>query len=311
MLDIILVAVVGFAVGFTLAWLFIIKPDEITLKVLDHLVSRYLDERVFSIDKIAKELGMDKRVVEKAIKKLERAGIVAHLPKRGYFLQDPLVFLSPKDYERALRLTKDDNILYGAYQAPYKVSLTYIIAQLSVVILAVIFSAFAYFNVFGVGDIIRGFLPTNASLELFLLFIIALAIIVADVINNFFRWLTRERYSVIVGFYSGVSYDVSVTDELSGKIPRGAIANVDINVNWIQKLNNFFGGVPVGDVIVYVRGRKTPIVFRSVPYPRELYYVLRSIQLGSLQWRKKHARTLALWRMGWFPFYGYRGKRKR
>ena len=76
-------------------------------------------------------------------------------------------------------------------------------------------------------------------------------------------------------------------------------------------MNNFFGGVPVGDVIVYVRGRKTPIVFRSVPYPRELYYVLRSIQLGSLQWRKKHARTLALWRMGWFPFYGYRGKRKR
>jgi len=63
-----------------------------------------------------------------------------------------------------------------------------------------------------------------------------------------------------------------------------------------QKLLNYFIRVPIGDVVVKVKGQKEPVVFKNMPYPRELFYVIRSIQLGSLGWRKRHARTLMMWR---------------
>jgi len=95
---------------------------------------------------------------------------------------------------------------------------------------------------------------------------------------------------------SGISYDKSLADELSGRIQRGKISGVDIQLSPLQKLANYFIDPPIGNVVVKVKGQKKPIIFKNMPYPREMFFVIRSIMLGSLGWRKRHARTLMLWR---------------
>jgi len=117
-----------------------------------------------------------------------------------------------------------------------------------------------------------------------------------DFVDNVIKAWAREKFSVVVGALSGISYDLSLADELSGRIRRGQIEDVDLELSLLQKLINYFKRVPVGDVIVKVRGQKEPVRFRNMPFPRELFYVIRSVQLGSIGWRKKYARVLMLWR---------------
>jgi len=304
-----IMAVIGGAI-FGVAYYFLKKRrDPIMVEVLEYLTRYHLDERQFSLDKVSEGTGLPKEVVERAIVRLEKAGLVVKT-KKGYLLVDPLVFLTPRDYERALRLTKGDNIIYGAYQMPYVTDIKYIMLQLVLLIgslaflLAVIFYPPA-----------ATYVKHATGIEnpvIFALFVFAIAVLLVDVIDNLEKVWIREKYSVVVGFHSGVLYDVSVTDELSGRIPRGAIARVDVDINWRQKLKNIFGEVPIGDVRIWVRDRKEPVILRSIPYPRELFMVLRSLQLGSLEWRKRHARELALWRGRVYPFVAYRrGGRRR
>jgi len=283
------------------------KRDPILVAVLEYLTDYYLDEKFFSIKKLSEGLQLPEDVVEKAIIRLEKSGIVVKTSK-GYALSDPLVFLTPRDFEKALRLTKGDNIIYGAYQMPYVTNIKYVIVQLAILISSIIFAALVFFDVLGFKTKVENLVGVNP--EMFALLIIAMAIIIVDVFSNIVKAWIRERYSVIVGFHSGILYDVKVPDELSGRIPRGAIARIDIDINWMQKLNNMFGEIPIGDVEVWVRGRKEPVKFRSIPYPRELFQVIRSLQLGSLEWRKRHARELALWRGRVYPFVPYRRGRR-
>ncbi len=286
------------------------RRDPLLVTVLEHLTRYYLDEKFFSIDKMSEELQLPKEVVEKAIVRLEKSGIVMRTSK-GYSLVDPLIFLTPRDYERALRLTKGDNIIYGAYQMPFITSLKYVIVQILLILGSVIFAVLVKFDMFGVGSRVGELLGGKISPMAFSLFVVAVAIILADVFNNVVKAWIREKYSVVVGFHSGVLYDVAVPDELSGRITRGSIARIDVDINWRQKINNIFGEVPIGDVKVWVRGRDKPVIFRSMPYPRELFMVLRSLQLGSLEWRKRYARELALWRGRVYPFVSFRRGRRR
>jgi len=264
-------------------------------KVVDAIVSHYLDERRFHVDKIAEITGMSGDKVRRILKRLEARGIVRGKGKT-YQLVDPLVFLTPIDLERARRITKDDNILYGAYQNPYLPRL-YFLTMYLIFAADVIFVLLVFFNVLpSLTSWLENILPKEVSVNAFLLFLIGMGIIFVDALDNIIKAWAREKYSVVVGEKSGISYDKSLADELSGKIRRGAIADVDLQFTLLQKLLNYFIRVPIGDVIVKAKGQEKPIVFKNMPYPRELFYVIRSIQLGSLGWRKRYARTLMMWR---------------
>jgi len=306
-----IITAIGGAIAGILYYVFKKRRDPVLVNVLEYLTRYHLDERVFSIDKVAEGTQLPKEVVERAIVRLEKAGIVVKT-KRGYELVDPLVFLTPRDYEKALRLTKGDNIIYGAYQMPYVTDIKYIALQIVLLIGAFIFVLATLFV-----PVVSDFVRTKTGVEppvVFSLFVFAIAVILIDVIDNLEKFWIRERYSVVVGMYSGILYDMKVPDELSGRIPRGGIVRADVDMNWRHKIKNLFGETPIGDVKVWVRNREEPIVFRSMPYPRELFMVIRALQLGSLEWRKKYARELALWRGRVYPFvpsYRRRGRRGR
>ena len=290
----------GFAACFAVGWK-LKGRDPLLERVLDIIVSNYLDERRFRVEDLEKH-GVSRDTVLKALRKLERSGVLMREDGETYRIRDPLVFLTDRDYERAIRVTKDDNILYGAYQNPYLPRL-YLLLIYGVFVADLVFVLLAYLgHVAGwpttvVSDWTVRLLGDREELLLpFLLFLLGMGLIFVDFLDNIVKAWARERFSVIVGLLSGISYDLSLADELSGRIRRGDIEDVDLELSLLQKIMNYFKRVPVGDVVVKVKGRKEPIRFRNMPFPRELFYVIRSIQLGALEWRKKYARTLMLWR---------------
>ena len=304
-----IVTIIGGVVASLIYYLLKKKRDPLLVAILEHLTRYYLDERFFSIDKVSEQMQIPKEVVEKAIVKLEKSGIVMRT-KRGYALVDPLVFLTPRDFERALRLTKGDNIIYGAYQLPYVTDLKYLSIQTLLLIGSFALLIATIFNIGNINATIQSW-AKGADPVIFALFVMAISILLVDVIDNLEKIFIREKYSVIVGVHSGLLYDVSIADELSGRVSRGSIVKIDVDINWRQKLKNMFGEVPIGDIKIWVRNKKEPIVLRSLPYPRELFMVLRSLQLGSLEWRKRYARELALWRGRVYPFVPARGRGRR
>lgn len=307
-----LISIIGGVIAGLLYYLNKRKTDPILAKVIEHLTNYYLDEKFFSIKKISEELGLPQEVVEKAIIRLEKAGVVLRTSK-GYSLVDPLVFLTPRDYERALRLTKGDNIIYGAYQLFYTSHpLIMVIMWLSILIPFALFVC-VLLGIDPVINLLESVSRGQIDPLLLTLLFIGIGIVIYDLVDNIIKAWNREKYSVVVGFHSGILYDLHPADELSGRIRRGGIARIDIDMNLVQRLNNFFGSTPVGDVKIWLHGKKEPVIFKSMPYPRELFLVIRSIQLGNLAWRKKHARELALWRGRVYPFipYSRRGRGRR
>jgi len=301
---------VSIIAGFLLSYYRINRPDELFEVILKHLIEKYIDVRYFTAKKIAEELDMTEDTVKKYLAKMEIYRIVSYLPdKNAYVLIDPLVFLTPKDYARALRITKDDKIIYGAYQAPYRINPLYILIQLLLIFVPTILLVLQIFNIIDIRPYF-GFLNIlGIDIIAFLLFLIALGIIIADAFNNIYKAYMRERYSVIVGEKSGIAYDVSFADEFSGRIRRGEIASVDLDVNTWQKLHNYFGEVPIGNVKVRTK-RGHEIVFKSIPFPRELFYAIRSIVLGNLAWRKRHAGIISMWKAGAIPTIGWTRRRR-
>lgn len=266
-------------------------------QVIDVIVEHFIDERNFTAANLMKHLDMKKEKIRAILNKLVQDKILIKGSGGRYKLHDPLVFLTEKDYNRAIRLTRDDDILYGAYQNPYFLHI-YLLGIYLLFIADLLFVAITYFDLVpGIRASIVAFLPDGDTLlPVFLLFLVAVGIIIVDALDNLVRAWSRERYSVIIGKLSGISYDRSLADELSGRIPRGKISNVDIRLTPIQKLANYFADPPIGDLVIKVKGLKKPIIFKNMPYPREMFFVIRSIMLGSLGWRKRHARTLMLWR---------------
>lgn len=322
-------------VGFIISWFMFSRPDEVFNKVLKHLTENYLDERYFTIEQLEEDLQMPKEVLLKYLRKLQTNGLVVFVPeKKKYALVDPLVFLTERDYIRALRVTKDDNIIYGAYQAPYRIDIFYIGIQfITVAIPAAIFVLHAL-GIIDVSGYFPFLLKLGISTEVFLLFLTAMGMIIADAFNNIAKGYMRERYSVVVGEKSGIAYDVSFADEFSGRVRRGEIQYVDLQLSSLQKIHNYFGEIPIGDVRIRLRrgrGRRRStrrpeeetekgeegeekseeeqyydVWFRSMPFPRELFYVIRSIQLGHLAWRKRYADVISRWRAGAVPIVGFR-----
>ncbi|MHA1617136.1 MAG: hypothetical protein ACTSX9_07520 [Candidatus Njordarchaeales archaeon] len=306
-----IIVIIGFIIGGAVGFILHRKTDIVLARIIDHIMTKYIDERTFTAERISKELGIDEKVVKEKLAILEELGLVHHEPKRGYVLVDPLVFLTSRDYLKALRITANDNILYGGYQYYYLANPIYFIIQLAILISAFLFVVMTFFNIYSIKTTLINILPSQVSPESFALFILALAIIVTDALNNVIKILAREKYSVIVGEKSGISYNRRIGDEFGGNIPRYAIDRIDYDVSLWYKIYNLFGSIPVGNIKVYVKGSKTPVIFRAMPFPRELYNIIKSIKLGALQWRKRYARTIALWRTGVFPVEETRRRRRR
>lgn len=290
-------ALIGFVIGFIIT----LKQQKVPGigDVIDTIVIKYLDERGFRLTDLTRETQLPDPVVKRAVRELERNDIIFR-KKSGWFqLNDPLIFLSEKDLIRASRLTKDDNLVYGGYQHPF-FSHVELIGVYGIFIGAIIFSVICMF----VGPAkawMMDVLGTSNEMDLgiFLLFIIMLGLMTTDAIENLISIWSRERYSVVIGERSGISFDTSYSDEYSGRIGRGRIRQVDLQITGIQKFMNYFLRVPIGDIHICCVPKDIggpTIAFKNMPFPREMFFIIRSIQLKSLGWRKRHARTLMLWR---------------
>lgn len=301
-------ALVGFIIGFLVTW----RRAKVTgiADVIDAISTKYLDERRFKFADVVKASRLPDPVVKRAMKELEKNDVIYRTSKTGWFaLNDPLIFLSEKDIIRASRLTKDDNLVYGAYQHPF-FSHVELIAVYGIFIGAVIFAL-----VIGlVPELMNWLLPTIGAAgpldgAIFLLFIVLLGLITTDAIENLISIWARERYSVVIGEMSGISFDTSYSDEYSGRIGRGRIRKIDLNISPIQKFLNYFMRVPIGDIHICCIAKQEGgpwVDFKNIPFPREMFFIIRSIQLKSLGWRKRHARTLMLWRAkGAIPSIGF------
>lgn len=289
-------ALVGGLIGFLISR-HLDPMDEQTRNIVSAITTRFLDEKSFKAPDVGKEVNLSVEIVEDKLDFLARSGVIVKRQGGWYSIQDPLVFLVERDCKRAERITKNDNLLYGGYQEPFLSHKGFF----SIYLLIALFLVFDVFVLFfdPLREILGTIIPpfngkNNPAVPSFLLFGTLMAIVVVDVLENIVKAWGRERYSVIVGEASGISYDIGYADEFSGRIPRGAIRQVFLDISPLQKLYNYFAATPRGDVKIKM-GSKV-IVFFNMPYPRELFYVIRSIQLKALGWRKKHARTLMMWK---------------
>ncbi|MFX0093779.1 MAG: hypothetical protein ACFFBD_18650 [Candidatus Hodarchaeota archaeon] len=291
-----ILALVGAVIGFLISR-HLDPMDEQTRNIVSTVTTRFLDEKSFKAADVGKEVNLSVEIVEDKLDFLARNGVLVKRKGGWFSIQDPLVFLVERDYKRAERITKNDNLLYGGYQEPF-LSHKGFFAIYLLIGLILVFDALVLFLT-PLRELIGRQIPPfngeqNPTILPFLLFATLMIVVVVDVLENLVKAWGRERYSVIVGEASGVSYDIGYADEFSGRVPRGAIRQVFLDISPLQKLYNYFAATPRGDVKVKM-GSKI-IVFFNMPYPRELFYVIRSIQLKALGWRKKHARTLMMWK---------------
>jgi len=291
-------AIIGFAFGFGIRYTF--DPMRKGLgNIIGAVTQHYLDERHFRVNELlnaAPELDLTPQELEKALDSLVERGVL-QAKKGGYYvLLDPLVFLTDRDYNRAVRITKNDNIIYGGYQHPFLNRMEFFMIY-GIFVIAVVISALTAFNIGPMRGWLESRLPSVINWKIFLLFLLVMSIILVDAIDNILKAWARERYSVIVSMKSGIHYDQRFADEMSGRISRGSIREADLDITSLQKLWNFFAKIPRGNVTLFQSSKKTSgISFKNMPYPRELFYVIRSIQLQALSWRKRHARTLMMWK---------------
>ncbi|MHA1264369.1 MAG: hypothetical protein ACTSRS_03960 [Candidatus Helarchaeota archaeon] len=305
-----LFALIGFVIGFLVTW----RRKAVTglTDVIETISTKYLDERHFQFKDIVRESRLPEPVVKRAMKELEKTDVIFRTSKTGWFaLNDPLNFLSEKDLIRASRLTKDDNIVYGAYQNPF-FSHVELVAIYGIFFGAVIFAILGWTVPEVQNWLINDVMPPGATVidvSIFLLFLILLGLVTTDAIENLISIWARERYSVVIGERSGIAFDTSYSDEYSGRIGRSRIRRVDLQISPIQKFLNYFMRVPIGDIQICCVPKQEGgpwVKFKNMPWPREMFFIIRSIQLKSLGWRKRHARTLMLWRArGAIPSIGF------
>ena len=137
----VIVPIIAFIIGFIIVW----YRQEVKgiNQIVEAIVTSFLDERGFQLKDIESRVDLPEPVISNALNQLSEAGV---LTRKGswYKLNDPLVFLSEKDMIRASRLTKDDNILYAAYQNPFLSNLEALLVYMFFVI-SIIFSTVCFF----------------------------------------------------------------------------------------------------------------------------------------------------------------------
>lgn len=274
--------------GYTRSILYALKHSDIT----------YYDqsEEVFNVVDICKEINLSREIVEKRLDFLARSGVIVKRKGEKYSIQKALMFLVERDYQRAKRITKYDNLLYGGYQEPFLsfkglFSIYFILGLIILFDILVLFLP-PWYNV--IGTLIPPFNGLDNPIVFpFLFFTTLMAIVIKDVLENVVKARGRERYSVIVGEASGISFDIGYADEFSGRIPRSAIKQVFLDISLLQKVYNYFAPPPRG--VVKIKMDSKIIVFFNMPYPRELCNVIRNVRLRK-NGRITHTRRLKLWK---------------
>jgi len=171
-------AVIGFAFGFGLRYSF--DPVRTRLAgVITAITTHYLDERHFRVNELLKnspELNMSEEELESALDELVDRGVL--LTKKGgfYVLLDPLLFLTERDIDRATRLTKNDDLLYGGYQHPFLTHMEFFTIY-GIFIIALIISALTIFDISPLRSSFVARLPTSINWQIFLLFLLVMSII--------------------------------------------------------------------------------------------------------------------------------------
>ena len=279
----------GVLIYFIASW----PRKKIKDDILDILVDRYLT-RSFRARDIAVFQNKTSKDIEPTLKQLERCGI---LKKRGKYYQtiNPLFFLSESYYTKSLRFSIDDEVLYAGAQNPCLTNYQ-LVGFYGLVPLAIIFAVIVILGLFPEVTLFFTTFFSYFELNALLAFLIIMSIVVVDAINNLIKSWAQERNSVIVGVKSGLTYDVGYATERSGRIRRPKLGEISYQISLFQKFLNFFSEIPHGDIIIQVKGEKQPMTFKNMPFPRELFYVLRQVQLQSLEWRKRYARTMMEWR---------------
>lgn len=300
-------SIIGFGLGFLITR-HRDPIDNATLAVIDIITTKKLDETSFRPNDLVKAQSSDENLTEDEIQaildKLANLGVLKEVKGNWFRLEDPLVFLQPKDIKRAERITKNDNILYGGYSEPF-LSNKFLFLIYFIFIATFLIGVLA-FLIWEIKDFLGNILPDigiasggvasdNILILPFVLFIVAYSYIVVDMLENLIQAYGRERYSLVVGLQSGISYDINLADEFSGIISRGQIRGIDLDISNFQKIYNYFAAVPRGNVTIKT-GSKKKVTFVNVPFPRELTYVIKSVMLKSLAWRKRNAKTMMMWR---------------
>ncbi|MFX0079969.1 MAG: hypothetical protein ACFE8O_12090 [Candidatus Hermodarchaeota archaeon] len=304
----IIIAVLSFLLGVLVYFLATWPREKINDEILNLIVDRFLT-RSFQARDIAAIKNQPSREIEPTLKLLERSGI---LKKRGKYYQtiNPLFFLSESYYTKSLRFSIDDEILYAGAQNPFLTNYQ-LVTVYGLVPLTIIFAISVTLGIFP--EITLFFTNYFSYLELnsLLAFLILMSIVAVDAIDNLIKSWAQDRNSVIVGVKSGLTYDIGYATERSGRIRRPKLGEISYEISMLQKFLNFFSEMPHGDIIIQVKGEKQPVTFENMPFPRELFYVLRQVQLKSLEWRKRYARTMMEWRANTLiPSVGTGGRRQ-
>ena len=282
-----------FTLGIVLYYVFTLRQKPINEEILNVIIESFLT-RSFRKGDLANLVNLADEELIISLNELANRGIIRKRKGR-YQIMIPLFFLDDRQYQKAMRFTANDEILYGAPQQPF-LSHFHLFAFYGLIPLTALISIF---TLLGFIPDISNFISASfwfIDIRVFFIFLILMSLIVVDAVENIVKSWAQERFSVIVGSKSGLYYDKEYASELSGRIQRGHLGVISMKISMLQKLLNYFSEVPHGDIIVGIRGRKKGITFRNMPFPRELFYVLRRVQLKGLGWRKRHARTLMMWR---------------
>ena len=168
-------AIIGFVFGFGIRYSFDPMRKRLGV-VVSAVIQHYLDEKHFRVNELLNkepDLGMTKEELISALEELVDRGVL-QAKKGGYYvLLDPLVFLTERDYERAIRITKDDNILYGGYQHPFLSNMEFFMIY-GIFVFAVVISALTVFDIGPVRGWLESRLPPVIDWKIFLLFLLVM-----------------------------------------------------------------------------------------------------------------------------------------
>jgi hypothetical protein len=138
-----------------------------------------------------------------------------------------------------------------------------ILIPVSVLILTAIFFVMAYYDMFGIHSTISSHFGNILSIELFYLFVGAFAFVVFEAILRFIRTFGEQIYTVVVGEKGGIIFVEHLGGGFTGRISRGQIRDVRVEITPFQRLYSFFAPVPVGNVIVAYTGPKEELELRE------------------------------------------------
>ena len=238
-----------------------VTPD--IAEIIKEIYSKFTG-RPFSKAELLKEFPSEQAPkVEKALKLMEKYDLVLKRRDGRYEFKEGFLFMSEEKYDEAKRVLVGDKILYGSYQHLILARPWLILIPVSVVILSAIFFVMAYFDIFGINTIITAHLVDNLSVDLFYLFVAAMTFVVFEAILRFIRTFGEQIYTVVVGEKGGIIFVEHLGGGFTGRISRGQIRDVRVEITPFQRFYSFFAPVPVGNVIVKYTGPKEELEIKE------------------------------------------------